>query len=328
MEDELLLRVGHIYNLIPSQDTILAIAASGKTLRLAVKREPNDPSGTQPSVAVEGCGTSANGSYSIGYVTIFPNDDGDPTSDTDCRENQGSFDPNRKDGFPRGYGESHFIFPETEIEFLIQFQNTGSDTAFTVVLRDTLDKWLDISTFKLGAASHLFSTEMLGPNVLKFTFSNIQLPDSSTNEMRSHGFLSFKIKPKSNTPLSTKIKNKAAIYFDFNAPVLTNQTTHKVDTGFIQLAPVSTENPIEKLKIQLLKISPNPISEIAIIDFSNLHFSNGFIKISNSEGQVLRTENASGSTFLVEKKSLSSGFYWVELIENQRVVAVGRVVFQ
>ena len=47
------------------------------------------------------------------------------------------------------------------------------------------------------------------------------------NEIKSHGFVSFKIKPKSTLPLGAAIPNTGYIYFDLNAPVKTNtvQTT-------------------------------------------------------------------------------------------------------
>ncbi len=328
IEDELLLNVGHVNTLGPAQDTTLVIPANGLTFRIEAESEPNDPNSfSNPTVAIEGCGADTSGTFSTGYITIFPNDDGDPTADTDCRTNQSSFDPNRKDGFPTGYGEGNFILPTTEIEYLIQFQNTGTDTAFSVAIRDTLDPWLDVSTVKLGASSHPCDLEIRGKNVLKFTFSPIALPDSNVNEAESHGFVAFRVRPKPDVPLKTLIENRAAIFFDFNAPVITNQTFHRIDTGFIQHKP--TVRAIEpKSALFKLKISPNPASRFALIEGPGvLKNRAGTIRLRSVLGEVLREEKVFGKRLPVHRGGVPSGIYQVEWLDGGRVVAFGRLVF-
>ena len=48
------------------------------------------------------------------------------------------------------------------------------------------------------------------------------LPDSNVNELASHGFLRFRVKPVNGLVIGDVIKNTAAIYFDYNLPVYTN----------------------------------------------------------------------------------------------------------
>ncbi len=327
VEEELLRVSGQTAPIAPGQNTTIGLPANGSTFRIEAEREPNDPNGTTtPTIAIEGCGLDTTGTFSTGYVTIFPNDDGNPTADTDCRINQGSFDPNRKDGFPTGYGEGNFILPTTEIEYSVQFQNTGTDTAFSVIIRDTLDKWLDMATVRAGASSHPFELEMLGANVLKFKFSPIALPDSFVNEPRSHGFVSFRVKPKLGVPLKTVIENEAAIYFDFNAPVFTNQTLHRVDTGFIKLAPVRIFEP--NSPDYSIKIEPNPTSDFAQItlpDFSENRVFN--FRLRTILGETVREETFASNQFFIQKNNLSSGIYLIEIIDNQQVVSIGKIVF-
>ncbi len=83
------------------------------------------------------------------------------------------------------------IEPMTPIDYQIRFQNTGTDTAFTVVIRDTLSSWLDVESFKVGISDHTFRTDFEGSNILKFTFDHILLPDSNVNEA---AFISKKAK--------------------------------------------------------------------------------------------------------------------------------------
>ena len=112
-----------------------------------------------------------------------------------CFTITGSYDPNDKQAVPVGLTDAHYVLAGTSIDYTIRFQNTGTDTAFKVVLVDTLDSSLDISTFMQGASSHPYSLKVSGKGnpILTFTFNNILLPDSNVNVLASNGFVSFRI---------------------------------------------------------------------------------------------------------------------------------------
>lgn len=139
-----------------------------------------------------------------------------------------SYDPNYKEVSPQGQTIHGLIPPNTEnLEYTIHFQNTGTWQATYVILRDTIDiAHLDITSTEIQLTSHVCSITVENDSILVFTFNNINLPDSFTNEPASHGFVKFGIKLKPNLPLYTAIQNQASIYFDFNAPVITNATTN------------------------------------------------------------------------------------------------------
>ena len=59
--------------------------------------------------------------------------------------------------------------------YTIRFQNIGTDTAFQVVIRDTLDDNLTIGTFSPGVSSHDYDWQITEEGILEFIFSNIQL---------------------------------------------------------------------------------------------------------------------------------------------------------
>lgn len=137
-----------------------------------------------------------------------------------------SYDPNEKTVYPIG----DLLYPYTDyLSYTIHFQNTGNAPAFNILIADTLEENLDTSTFLLVANSHPVSISQNG-NILHFEFNNILLPDSASNEPNSHGFVQFKIKPISNLITNTNIHNRAAIYFDFNDPIITNQTSTYIYT--------------------------------------------------------------------------------------------------
>lgn len=112
--------------------------------------------------------------------------------------------------------------------YTIHFQNTGSAPAINIRLKDTLDVHLDASTFEMLGYSHPAITSISG-NVLTVTFNNIMLPDSTTDHDGSMGYFQYRIKPLPNLPLGSQIENTAYIYFDYNAPVITNTTQSNFD---------------------------------------------------------------------------------------------------
>lgn len=148
----------------------------------------------------------------------------------------GSYDPNDKTArtSTEASNSSYFIDQDEWIDYLIRFQNTGTDTAFTVVITDTLSEVLDMASFQQGAASHAFQVAFKADRVVEWTFTDILLPDSNVNELASHGSVSFRIKPIPSLLPGTVIDNSANIYFDFNEPVITEPSVlvAEVGTGF------------------------------------------------------------------------------------------------
>lgn len=210
----------------------LTFSGDGRTWRLEVDQHPLHPGDSHPNATIERCGDTDN--WTANLVNVLPPDDADPVIDIYCGLVTGSYDPNDKTGYPLGLGSSHHISPDGELEYLIRFQNTGTDTAFTVVIQDTLDTDLNIFTLVPGASSHNYTFSMHGPRVLEWTFENILLPDSTADEAGSHGFLTFTVEQNANLAAGTEINNTAYIYFDFNAPVITNTTSHIIEDDIQQ----------------------------------------------------------------------------------------------
>ncbi|MBK6995441.1 MAG: hypothetical protein IPH31_11125 [Lewinellaceae bacterium] len=144
---------------------------------------------SKPVAVVANCTSDGN----LSLLLSLPNNENDLAIATHCGEIIGSFDPNDKIGLPLGLTPAHYLERGDDIEYTIRFQNTGNDTAFLVVLRDTLSSTLDPATIRPIAASHAYTWDVTGDGQLIFTFANILLPDSTTNEPESHGFVSFRI---------------------------------------------------------------------------------------------------------------------------------------
>lgn len=113
------------------------------------------------------------------------------------------------------------------------------------------------------ATSHPCRVVQVGP-LLSFEFANILLPDSKTNEPASHGFVNFRIKPIRQVKEGEYIENTAEIYFDFNAPVVTNTTNTYIGYPKDVITGIEVVNMLDQSVIY-----PNPFSDYVTITESN-----------------------------------------------------------
>lgn len=214
----------------------------GRTWRLEADQHPLRPGNSHPNASLEACGDTAN--WTPGLINLFPMDDADPTVDIYCGMTTGVWEAAEKTGYPIGIEEEGYILPDQGLQYMINFRNTGGDTAKTVVIRDTLDINLNIFTVLPGASSHPYTFRMFGPRVLEWRFDDILLPPGSVSEEASKGFLTFTVQQNDSLESGTEIFNKAEIYFEFlpaarqregkghpamGGQVGTNQTHHTIN---------------------------------------------------------------------------------------------------
>lgn len=115
------------------------------------------------------------------------------------------------------------------LDYIIRFQNTGSDTAFTVKILNPIDTFkLDLMSLEIISSSHSFNLNYIPEGNLEFKFEDVLLPDSNINEPESHGFVRYRIQPKTSLAVHDSVTNYAAIYFDYNLPVITNTALTKI----------------------------------------------------------------------------------------------------
>ncbi len=302
-----------------AEDMLLDFPANGKTWRIESEQEPGHPFSNLALAFAEGCG----GFNSLGYINQFPVNGIEPSWHTTCMQNIGSYDPNDKQGFPIGSGAEHNIRPGQTIDYLIRFQNTGTDTAFTVIIEDSLSPFLDPLSIRVGASSQPYTWNLSGQGVITFTFNNIMLPDSNVNEPRSHGFVQFSIAPYPELPLGSIIENRAAIYFDFNEPIITNTTWHT-----IQESPLtSTLRPEPQTAKSGLEIWPNPFGERTSIHVEKNTGGSLLLKVFNSQGKLVTQKSAIGPDIELISRQLAAGLYWAEVRDSQgNLIGNGKMV--
>ncbi len=323
IEDIMILMVGNSIQLNHDETETITVPANGSTWRLEVDQAPNHPLNQLVSAMVEGCGVNGQGAVSLGIIPLFPTNDAGVFEDEDCLRNVGSYDPNDKQGFPLGVGADHMIPQEQEIEYLVRFQNTGTYAATNVIVLDTLDASLDVSTLRPGSSSHPYEMHVLGSGVLQFVFENIMLPDSNANEPGSHGFFQFAIQPKAGLQDGTVIKNEAAIYFDFNLPVITNQTRHTLGSQFLNVSNVSLRPGLA------LEVFPNPASRTATFSIQSARPNTGLLRLYDLRGALVRTLEFDHNQFELDVKDLQPGLYFFRLDStNGEALAAGKLVVQ
>jgi uncharacterized repeat protein (TIGR01451 family) len=216
----------------------------------------------------------------------------------------GSYDPNIKEVYPQGTGANGYIANNQKMTYTVRFQNTGTAEALDVTILDTLSSNLNLQSVRIVGSSDTVSLYLLTGNVLAFLFKDINLPDSTTNEPASHGYVIFEADQAPNLPPFTQIINTAAIYFDYNAPVMTNIILNTIESPVVveQLSPVNNQ----------FTIYPNP----AINSFTIKNISqdeNSLLQILNPLGEIVYSKKLIGKSEYAIHHHFSKGIYFVRL---------------
>ena len=146
---------------------------------------------------------------------------------TDCKTNTGTQVSVLRKSWKSGTENN--IGRDSTLEYYIHFQNVTGNSVSKVVVLDTIFAHLLPLTTELVQSSHPCTFELLEGGVARFTFDNINLPDSLTNMQDSYGFVQFSVAQKPSLPRNIIITNKAWVSMDGTAAVPTNQLSQKVD---------------------------------------------------------------------------------------------------
>jgi uncharacterized repeat protein (TIGR01451 family) len=272
-----------------------------------------------PATAVLGTVTTAHVN-----ATVTNGTDINPAcnSYTYTRYVSGSFDPNEKTVSPSGTGVTGDIpLTEDEFTYLVRFQNTGSGPAVNINVTDTLSAMLDPLSLQVLNASHNYVVEMLPGNVIRWHFDNIMLPDSTSDEAGSHGHIQFRL-AKLNAPVAGEvIENKAYIYFDFNAPVITNTA-------------INTYNLAAALEEQFnengaVAVYPNPFTDNTTFVIRSGKLSETYsFEMTDVVGKVVRRIKTNEKQFDLSRNGLQSGMYFYSITDAQGLVGMGKVIIK
>ncbi len=217
----------------------------------------------------------------------------------------GSYDPNDKkciEGDVVGVG----MIGEY-LHYVINFENTGTDFAQNIIIRDEIDPLkYDINSLQMLYSSHPSDIRVSGTRVECF-FKNIYLP------IGGHGNILLKIKTLATLAEGDIASNRAAIFFDYNFPVDTNVA----QTTFSSLSVGQNE-------LDNVSVYPNPTNGIV-----NIHAINNIdgVEVYDIQGRILQRNAVGAAAYQLDLSSRQSGVYFLKVLSDNKSVILKTVKY-
>lgn len=223
-----------------------------------------------------------------------------------------SFDPNDISVLPAGSGSNYLTPMGSRLDYLIRFQNTGNDTAYDISIKNPIDTSMDLSSLQLISSSHPVRMSYTG-TTMTFSFDQIMLPDSNHNEPESHGYIRYSLLPKSNRFDPTVVYNSALIFFDRNAPVVTNIVMNTL-SNLLSVNFIPDKEPLPQ-------VYPNPVSENFNIRFDKNNGSITMVEIVDVFGRIIETKRHTVESVLtISTHKYTNGLYYIRFIDKNRLL--------
>ena len=322
VEDNIILKQESFQLIMDEELSVTVDTISGSTYHLILNQQDGFPA-ILGNIIVTNSIETCDGEMTTGSFNDFTEDDGENYLSIHCQAVVTAYDPNDKQAFPRGWKKEHLIDHTTDLEYMIRFQNTGNDTAFLVRIEDHLSDFLNPVSIQPGASSRPYTFDFEPNGTAVFTFENILLPDSTTNLEASQGFVKFKIAQKPNNEPGTVIYNKAAIYFDINSPVITNEVFHTIQEDWISLLLDSNESPVNE---PIMMIQPNPFQESTVLQLNIIPNETAVLQIYDLNGRRIREEQFIDQQFILHRDDLTAGLYIYTLNIDGILVDQGKIM--
>ncbi len=301
---------------------VICWAANGNTIRLEADQHPGHPGNSHPQDNIEMCGDSTD-TFVTGQITVIPEDDDDIFIEIDCHIATAAIDPNEKQVKPEGLSEKYNFINSTDIlEYLIHFQNTGTDTAINIVIYDVLSPYLDVTTIEPVASSHQYTLNIIGSKTLQWKFDSIMLPDSIVDEPASNGFVKFKIHQMPGNATGTIIENNASIIFDFWQPIITNTVFNTV----VNTDSIITSMPIVYDEEISVKVYPNPFNSTTTFEIQGMNQPVTFELYNIIGEQVKSISDITGKKFIISRENLSNGIYIYKISSKDKLICAGKLI--
>jgi len=192
------------------------------------------------------------------------------------------------------------------LHYVVNFENTGNAIANSVVISHYINPDdFDIASLQVLNSSHGMTARIKG-NVIEFIFDNISLG------VMDHGNILFKLKPKSGLMQGDTVANQANVYFDYNAPVMTNEATTLF--GILSVEDFKTDASV--------KLYPNPSGGVVNVKAdSNIQS----IELYDIQGRLLQAVmlNTTEATMDISKRA--SGIYFMK-VKTEQGIKVEKIV--
>ena len=249
------------------------------------------------------------------------------STSTDCNETNnsmqicqivnGSYDPNHIQLLSAPPAPQYVYNMEVEgteqwYTYRIQFQNTGTAPAQTVVVTDILPSFFDYSSAEFLGSSHECMMVNSGDGTLKFVHYFINLPDSSEDFDASIGTVLFKVKALQTLLPGQEIANRASIVFDVNEPVVTNDAIFEV--------PLPEGFQVVRNQFTYF---PNPANQSLLIQTK---IAQGEIRISDLSGRVVLSEILKNESTTISTQDIPAGVYFIKLFNGNQLIGTQKLI--
>lgn len=195
------------------------------------------------------------------------------------------------------------------LKYTVHFQNTGNDTAYLVRVIDTLDAKLDMATLAVLGASHDFEFDIVSGNVMQWTFNDINLLDSTSNEEKSKGWFQFFVDFKDDVVINDYAESTAHIYFDTNEPIVTNTA----------VSTITNNVSIQEYGAVTFSLHPNPATSELFVT-SNVSISS--YQILSIDGRMVKQVQNISNGQAISVQELPRGIYYLKIADTNGQIAV------
>ncbi len=215
----------------------------------------------------------------------------------------GAYDPNDITVTPGPLVNKSRLLPDGSLDLLyrIRFENTGNAPTDFIRLETQLHPLLKPETFRLGAASAPCTVHFLEDRRVEIVFPDYHLVPAIADSLAARGFVFFQIHTAPGLDIGDQCTQQAAIYFDYNPPIYTNQASLTITN------PSAVHNPAST-PIAGLDIYPNPARSGQTVWIRNLAGSEKY-QLSDLTGRILLLGNAANG---LELRGILAGVYLLE----------------
>ena len=190
------------------------------------------------------------------------------------------------------------------VHYRIRFENTGTFPAENIVVENVIDpQKFEVSSLQVLSGSHEFVTHITG-NRIEFIFEAINLPFDDAN---NDGFILYKIRTLTTLAEGDSFTNSAAIYFDFNFPIETNNYSTIVVPENLSINDYETSDD--------LTIYPNPVGDVLTYHTESRIET---IQIFSLLGTLTKEISPNHDTHDINVSNLAEGVYIIDFKSKNR----------
>lgn len=212
---------------------------------------------------------------------------------------------------------------DTILTYIIRFRNTDAPVINAVTVIDSLDpSLLSIATVEPGPASHAYTFTISGSGVLTWELNDLGLLNADSGHSASDGYVAYSVRINRGLQPGTIITNRAALLFDYQNRLFTNQVT-----SIVGGAPTGYRDRREQPTADL-RIRPNPVGTHGAVTVVLPHERNVQLTLVDALGRTVstladRTLRTGSHEFPFDTQQLTPGTYFIKLDDR-----IGTVVMR